>query len=240
MTANQIDISKVKNILFDIDGTLCAMDNDVFTKEYFRELAKKMIPHGYEAESLTAGVWKGTAAMVTNDGSRTNKEAFWNTFASVLGEKVLKDETIFDEFYRNEFNDVKRILTPNPDIPEFVGKCRDKGYRLFIASNPLFPMIAQRSRIGWAKLDPDSFEYITSYENSHYCKPNPKYFAEIADVCDIKPDECLVIGNDAKEDTAALDTGMQVFIVTDWLINKENRNIDDYAHGSWKDLLNMI
>ena len=35
-----------KAILFDMDGTLVPMDNDVFTKGYFKELAKKLSDMG--------------------------------------------------------------------------------------------------------------------------------------------------------------------------------------------------
>ena len=33
-------------ILFDLDGTLLPMDNDVFVKTYFGLLAKTLAPHG--------------------------------------------------------------------------------------------------------------------------------------------------------------------------------------------------
>ena len=237
---NKIDKSKVKYILFDIDGTLCSMDNDVFTNAYFKELVIKLMPHGYEKDSLVNAIWTGTKAMVTNDGTRTNKEAFGAKFADVLGNRVYDDEPVFDEFYANEFNNVRNILDENPLIPEFVKKCSESGYHMIIASNPLFPMIAQKSRLEWAGLKPDEFEYITSYENSHYCKPSPLYFNEIADLRGLNPGDCLVIGNDATEDGAALKTGMQLFIVTDYLINKENKNMDDFAHGTWEDIYNIL
>ena len=60
----------IRTILFDLDGTLLPMDNDVFTKGYFKGLAAKLAPLGYEPKKLIAAVWSGTAAMVKNDGSR--------------------------------------------------------------------------------------------------------------------------------------------------------------------------
>jgi hydroxymethylpyrimidine pyrophosphatase-like HAD family hydrolase len=44
-----------KAILFDMDGTLVPMDNDVFTKGYFKELAKKLSPLGLAPDALIAG-----------------------------------------------------------------------------------------------------------------------------------------------------------------------------------------
>ena len=51
-------------ILFDLDGTLLPMDQEVFTKGYFKALASVLCPMGLEADALTAAVWAGTKAMV--------------------------------------------------------------------------------------------------------------------------------------------------------------------------------
>lgn len=68
----------IQYILFDLDGTLLPMDQDVFVKAYFGRLAAKLAPHGYEPKALIDAIWKGTAAMIRNDGSRTNEAAFWD------------------------------------------------------------------------------------------------------------------------------------------------------------------
>ena len=49
-----------------------------------------------------------------------------------------------------------------------------------------------------------------------------------------------MVGNDALEDMAAADAGMQVFLLTDCLINKYNRDISAYLHGSFPELLEYI
>lgn len=43
---------KLTTILFDLDGTLLPMDNDEFTRGYFKLLAAKMAPLGYEPKRL--------------------------------------------------------------------------------------------------------------------------------------------------------------------------------------------
>ena len=77
----------LKAILFDLDGTLLPMDQDLFMNYYFGELAKKMVPLGYNKDTLVKDVWTGTKAMVLNDGSKTNADAFWNKFCEVSGKK---------------------------------------------------------------------------------------------------------------------------------------------------------
>ena len=78
----------IKMVLFDLDGTLLPMDQDAFTEGYFRLLAQKMEPHGYDAKQLVNAIWAGTAAMVKNDGSRSNEEAFWEKFAELVEQIV--------------------------------------------------------------------------------------------------------------------------------------------------------
>ena len=81
---------QITTVLFDLDGTLLPMDTDVFTKTYFGLLCKKAAPFGYQPEPLVAAVWKGTKAMVKNDGTETNDKRFWDTFAGEMGEEVLQ------------------------------------------------------------------------------------------------------------------------------------------------------
>ena len=54
----------ITTVLFDLDGTLLPMDNDVFTKVYFKLLVQKLAPYGYEQQELVDAIWSGTAAMV--------------------------------------------------------------------------------------------------------------------------------------------------------------------------------
>ena len=44
-----------------------------------------------------------------------------------------------------------------------------------------------------AGLSTDDFALITTYDNSSYCKPNPKYYVEILEKFGLKPEECLMV-----------------------------------------------
>ena len=68
---------KYRLIAVDMDGTLLPMNQKEFTSAYFKELGKKLCPiFNIDPEALTAAVWKGTKAMIVNDGSRLNMTAF--------------------------------------------------------------------------------------------------------------------------------------------------------------------
>lgn len=230
----------IKTVMFDLDGTLLPMDQDQFTKYYFGLLAKKLAPYGYAAEQLIGGIWAGTAAMVKNDGSCTNEEAFWKKFCAIMGEKVLEDKPLFEEFYRVEFQGAKASCGFAPQAAGLVKKLKAAGYRVLLATNPIFPAIATESRIRWAGLEPEDFALYTTYENACRCKPNPDYYRDILSSMELDGGECLMVGNDATEDTAAELAGMQVFLLTDCLINKENKDISRWPHGGFDQLEKFI
>ena len=231
---------KITMILFDLDGTLLPMDQDKFTEAYFKRLTQKLLPHGYEPKKLIDSIWLGTAAMVRNNGQQTNEDAFWKKFTELCGEQVLADKPLFEEFYQNDFQQVKDFCGYNPKAAQTVAALKQQGFRLALATNPIFPAVATESRIGWAGLKAADFEWYTTYENSCYCKPNPEYYRALAAKLGVSPEECLMVGNDANEDAAAQKVGMSFFLLTDCLINKENKDISEYPQGSFDQLLEFV
>lgn len=231
---------KAKAVLFDLDGTLLPMDQDEFTKGYFKLLAKKLVPCGYEPDSLVKAIWHGTAAMVQNDGSCTNEEAFWKDFAAVCGERALQDKPLFDEFYAKDFQEAKSLCGFEPKAARLVDLLWEMGRRVSLATNPIFPATATESRIRWAGLTPEDFDLYTTYENIGWCKPNLDYYREILRRMRLRPEECLMVGNDVDEDMVAAELGMKVFLLTDCVINKSNKDIDAYPHGGYDDLYAYI
>ena len=200
---------QITTVLFDLDGTLLPMELEKFTNTYFGLLAKKAAPFGFQPEPLVAAVWKGTKAMVKNDGTETN------------------DKPLLGHLRRGDGGGsppaaagVRRVLCQR--VPRRQGRLRGeppgpqghrrlKGPRAMIvvlATNPIFPLVGVETRLSWVGLRPEISPTITAYENSTTCKPNPAYYAEILRNTGKRPQECLMVGNDATEDTAALEQGM--------------------------------
>ena len=230
----------LKAVLFDLDGTLLPMDQDVFTKGYFKLLARKVAPLGYEPEALIAAVWRGTGAMVQNDGSCTNEDAFWKDFSAFFGGRVLNDKPVFEDFYARDFQQAQGTCGFTPDAARVVRLIKDAGLRVALATNPLFPAVATQSRIRWAGLAPEDFELYTTYENIGFCKPNLNYYREILRRMDLAPEDCLMVGNDVGEDMVAERLGLHVFLLTDCMINKENADIDAWPHGGFDALTEYL
>ncbi|MBR5272178.1 MAG: HAD family hydrolase [Clostridia bacterium] len=226
----------VTTVLFDLDGTLLPLDQDTFIKTYFKLLAGKLSERGYEPDKLIEAVWGGTLRMMKNDGVRTNEEVFWEFFMGVFGEKSREDIPYFEEFYKTDFHKAKQVCGFDAMAAQTVRKLKANGVKVALATNPMFPQIATKLRIEWAGLVPDDFELYTTYENSCYGKPSADYYLSIAKTLNVSPEECLMVGNDVDDDMPAKNVGMKVFLLTDNLVNKSNTDINQFAHGGFKEL----
>ncbi len=231
----------IKAVCFDLDGTLLPLDIDTFCRTYFGMLADKMTPYGYEKRAFIGAIMRGSQAMYQNDGAQTNEQVFWQSFTESLGERARAHEPIFSSFYEHEFDAVRAVCGFDENAALALGACKEMGLKVAVATNPLFPEIATRKRLTWAGIDPASVSFYTTYEDHCYCKPNKGYYKEVAARLEVCPEECLMVGNDVVEDMAALDAGMQVFLlVNEHLINPQGKDITIYPHGDFVDLVQYI
>ncbi len=232
-------MSAIQTVLFDLDGTLLPLDQDTFIKTYFDLLAKTLNPC-YPAERLMPAMMAGVEAMLRNNGETTNETVFWKTFSVVYGEDMTGDLSAFDAFYCQEFHGTRKVCGYNPKAAETVRKLKAAGFCMALATSPVFPAVATEARIRWAGLDPSDFAHITTYENAHYCKPNPAYYREVAEILHCPPEACLMVGNDIVDDMEAERAGMQVFLLTDNLLNRKGKDIRRYPQGSYDELLSHL
>ena len=227
-------------ILFDLDGTLLPMDQDQFIHAYFSRLSARLETYDYDPKRLVKTIWKGTAAMVANDGQKTNEAVFWDCFANEYGQRVRLDEPLFDAFYREEFHLVQQVCGFVAAAPLTVQKLKAEGYTVALATNPIFPAIATYSRVRWAGLTPEDFCHITTYENSRFCKPNPAYYRDILENLGLDPAECVMVGNDEGEDGAAAALGLPVFLLTDCLICRPEVDTTGVPRGDYPALTQWL
>lgn len=224
-----------KHFLFDLDGTLLPMDLPKFIELYMQAFCRKFAHRvQLDPKQLAQAVWEGAAAMGKNDGECLNREVFWRTINRVCNKDMRIYEDAFDEFYRNEFIAAKQATTVNPMAQKAVKLLKQRGGKLIVATNPIFPKAATYTRLRWAGLDPFDFNYITVYDNCSYSKPNLNYYHEICHFCGISPEDSVMVGNDVDEDMCAAKLGFDTYLVTDCLINRRDKSIDRYRHGSFE------
>ncbi len=230
----------IKAILFDLDGTLLPISQEVFTKHYFTALAGKLQTVGYEPQKFLKTLNFGVRAMLYNNGTVSNEEVFWHIFTSEYGKVSRQSEKIFEEFYENEFRKLKIYSKENPDSRKVLDLCHKKKFKTVLATNPVFPEVAVKERLSWNGMALSDFEFVTTYTNSRFCKPEQGYYLDIAEMLGVEPRECLMVGNDVSDDMPAKDTGMSVFLLTDCLLNAEPKDLERYPSGGFAELIKFI
>ena len=159
-------MEKITTVLFDLDGTLIPFDQKEFIESYLYLIAKKFVPRGYDKDILIKALWDGTGNMIKNDGKVMNRDIFKSTFTELMEKEYDEMEGDFMEFYEKEFDDVKETLQEEVDRAEFIKTIKDKGLKVVLATNPIFPKAAIKTRLNWIGLSVDDFDYITTFENS--------------------------------------------------------------------------
>lgn len=229
----------MNTILFDLDGTLLPMDTQQFEKLYFQELGKFLLDL-IAPEQLVPLIWSSTKAMVQNTDFRTNETIFMEDLSKRVGADLILYQQKFNEFYQTAFDRVRESVRDVPLIRESVRLLQAKGYQIVLATNPLFPKEALDKRIRWAGLEPEIFSYISTFEQNHYCKPQLKYYEEILKDLNKTPEECLMVGNDVQEDLVAGRLGIQTYLITDHMLNRNNAEIVTNCSGTYQDFYQFV
>ena len=230
----------MKAILFDLDGTLLPLDEKLFVDIYFTELSKVFSEYNIESNKLVEAIWTATHEIIKNDGKRTNEEAFWEKFKSIINIDLSNVKEVLEKFYANEFfTKLKKCSTENNLAKVAVNLAKKNGRKVVLATNPVFPIDAL-VRLKWTGLDIDDFDYVTHYSNSSFSKPNPKYYLDLCKKLDVEPKECLMIGNDERQDIfAASSAGMNCYLVTDYLYTYPECKVN-CEKGSFEDLIEKL
>jgi FMN phosphatase YigB (HAD superfamily) len=174
------------------------------------------------AKSIPDWLLEGTYLMLQNDGSQTNKDKFLRFFKEKSG---MSEEEIWNRFltfYQSDFNQLRKITTPVPEAANFLQAAVKKGFKLVLATQPVFPTIALQKRLNWVGLAHMPFELITDISLMTACKPSSIYYQHLLDLLNTSADRCLMIGNDAETDMAAKKFGLSTFFIT--YSAKENPN----------------
>lgn len=233
-----------KNFLFDLDGTLLPMNMEHFVNIYLSTFCKRFSPvFGISAELIADAFYKGLAAMIKNNGSKLNKDVFYDTASEIIGLDMRDYSEELDDYYLSEFTEAKKAAEYTPASKrciDFLKVNKPVNGKLIAATNPIFPEIATLRRLAWAGVSGNDFDYITVFENSSYCKPNLNYYKSVCEKCSIKPQESIMIGNDVEEDMCAAELGFDTYLITDCVINRNNKDYSGLKHGTFEEFYNFL
>jgi len=230
---------ELDTILFDLDGTLLPMDMNVFLKAYLYEVGNAFADMA-DPKLFIDHLLEATQFMLENNGKKVNSEVFAEKFSRSMDGRFKDYLKRFETFYDDGYLNLKAYVYPNPLIKKSVGILKDKGYKLVIATNPIFPLKAVIHRIMWADLAPSDFYYITSYEKNRFCKPNVNFFIEVLDAIGKEAYHCLMVGNDVQEDLAAIKAGLQTYLITDHMINRYAEELTSTYTGNYMQFFDFV
>jgi HAD superfamily hydrolase (TIGR01662 family) len=204
----------LKAVLFDLDNTLILFEEEKFLLGYYPVLMARfagLFPDGQFAERLM----KATIVLRDNDGSKINRELFLGVFCDGL--KVSREEvwSRFEQFFSLDFDMLKDAVTATPGAEAAFKHVKERGLKIVVATNPIWPLVVQKKRLAWAGLGDIDIDLITHIDNMSYCKPQLGYFRQICQLIGVSPGECLMVGDDPANDMVAAMTGMKTYQATD-------------------------
>lgn len=205
-------------VLLDMDDTLLGNDMNVFLPHYLELLASSLFT-GTPKMRMISRILAATQEMMRNlDPGITLEEVFDDQFYPPLGLSKEELRGAVSDFYAGPYQALQSTTRQLPEAAAVVTALKTESALLAIATNPLFPSLAIRSRLRWAGFeDPAShFPLITSYETLHFAKPNPEFMAECLARLGWPQVTCWMAGNSYDEDILpARSLGLETFFVTD-------------------------
>ena len=157
----------MRAVLFDLDGTLLPLDFEAFQTRYF-ELLGRRAAEAFPKVDLVRPTLRALHHMVGNDGSATNETRLLGAYrvtdrdGTVIPQDLVLD--FFARFYERDFPTLGIGVAPDPEAARVVAIARDRGLRVILATNPVFPATAIVQRMRWAGLEPEAFDRIASME----------------------------------------------------------------------------
>lgn len=230
----------IRGILFDLDGTLLDIEMKAYIDGYieglarcFEDLADPMV----FAEVLISSAY---ALLNARSDQMTNEQLFLSMIARQLGIGIPQLRKRLQRFYREGLAALSHLVKPFPESRAIVQSCFDRGLKVALATNPVFPRPAIKARLRAAGLDDFAYHHISSYENSHCCKPHPEFFRDVLHRLSLPAAQVLMVGNDTAYDLPASRAGIPTFLVDTCLIDHDQRAAQATWRGGHDVLLQFI
>jgi HAD superfamily hydrolase (TIGR01549 family) len=225
-------------LLLDLDDTLLDSNMEILIPAYFRLLSEYLADQ-VDPNKMLPALMSGTRKMMDSiDHSKSLREVFDLEFYPSIG--LLREQLYptIEQFYKDIFPKLRDLTKPRPEAQAFVEWAFSQGFTVVIATNPLFPRAAIYHRMDWAGLPHDKypFQIVSSYENFHFTKPRPEYFAEVIAQMGWPDGPILLVGDDLDNDIAGAS---KLGLATFWMPNGKSppqENPGFLASGSFPEL----
>ena len=120
---------------------------------------------------------------------------------------------IVRDFLAHDFSFLSDRFVPIPGARETLELARRLDYRVVLATNPVWPLEAIRTRLRAGGLADFTFDFISHSEVMTRCKPDRRYYLELLERLQARGEECLMIGNDPRKDLPAKEAAISTFLI---------------------------
>lgn len=201
-------------LLFDLDDTLLDTNLESFIPAYFQAFSKHLESRVLPDIMLRALVHGMGLMNESEDSTRALQEVFESYFYPKLGIPKEELNDVIEEFYDDVFPRLGEHTRQIPAAVPLIEWALSCGFRIAIATDPLFPRKATYHRIRWAGLDPEQLELISTSEHFHFSKTHPAYYAEVLGRLGWLDGPVLMVGNDAQRDLiSAHRLGLRTYFI---------------------------
>ena len=218
----------VKAIVFDIDNTLYSYD-DAHAVAWEALCAYAKAHLGMDAESF----------LRAHKAAQTIVKERLNADCAALHNRQLRYQVLLEENQKplhhaiamNDlyWNTLIAAAKPEPGIMACLSALKEKGYTLGIGTDMTVDyQLKKLVKLQMLHL----FDFIVSSEEVNVEKPHPKLFAQCAAKANVKPEECLFVGDSFKKDyQGASGAGMEaVWYCPDLTKAEEKPHVRKIAH----------
>ncbi len=230
-------------LLLDLDDTLLENNIHTFLPAYLKAFADE-VADLVSPDRFIAAMFRGTKAMEQNrQPNCTLKETFESVFYAELDIPQAAFEEKAAHFYAYIFPKLQSLTRPLPEAASLMQEFTQRGYRMAIATNPMFPRTAVEQRLQWAQLPLERypFEVLGSYEIFHFAKPDPAYYAEVLAYMGWPSNPAVIVGDDlVREVSAGFQLGVPVFWISRNPHEPPEEGLRPSAAGSLADFLTWI
>ncbi len=235
-----IDLSNIQAVLFDLDGTLVNTDMNLFVSGYLRRLTEHMSDQ-ISPMRATQTLHHAVAAMFANtDAGRSLESILFEVLQSELAISPEWYVECLAQFCQDDLESLRPLVTGHPLSSQLIESSLARGWKVVLATNPIFPRVIIDARVRWGELDGDAFHHVTAYETAHFCKPSPLFFEEIMGRLQLPATACLMVGNDTLHDLAASQVGMQTCLLTPWAVKRPGACFEADWQGRHEELLALL
>ncbi len=201
----------IKQLLVDLDGTLLGNRALPLSLDFVRRALARMRKYGGWRKSISTLIAINREFRIPHK-ELTNDIRVTRLFSERMNVGLEEGRQILRDGVSMIFPSLKKHFYPVPGSRDFLLWAKER-YPLFLATNPVWPIEIVEMRLKWADIEPEWFASMTHIRKMHACKPEREYYLEILDELGLKPEECLLIGDDVKMDLPATRVGIRVFIV---------------------------